>query len=270
MPAEVAALRKDGMEIATDYSISTVKIDGKRHAIYFFRDITVRKQAEERLRERTAALETLSARMLTNDELERKKLAFGLHEGLAQTLVTIKLRVERNLGAFATSDAHDDSQAAIVPLLQSAIKDVEAIATALRPSSLDEIGLLRTIGWFCREFDRLHPAIHVLEELAVQEEDVPEPLKIVIYRVIESAFINIARYEHTDQIALALQCKDGTVSMAIDDISQDSRYAAPAERETDLQQRFGEAQERTTLSGGSFRIARGKAGGIALRASWAV
>ena len=157
----------------------------------------------------------------------------------------------------------------------------------------DDLGLLPTIDWFCREFDRLHPAIGVAQEISVQEKDVPARLKIVIYRIIESAFTNLARYENTDRIKLALRLEDGVITLAIDDTSQDSRYAATAERETespqvlygeaqpgrrqarradrresDLQVRFGEAQERTTLSGGSFTIARGKAGRVTLRASW--
>jgi PAS domain S-box-containing protein len=270
-PTEQAGLRQDGMEIATEYSMSRVSIDGKWHAICIVRDITARQQAEVQIRERTSALEMLSAKMLRSDELEKKNLAYGLHEGLAQTLALIKLRVERNLEAYPANSAPDESQVSTVALLQSVINDVEAIATALRPSSLDEIGLLRTINWFCREFDRLHPAIQILEEITVQENDVPEPLKIVIYRIIESAFANIARYENADQIALALQRKGGEITMAIEDTSHDTRYAATAERrQADLQTRFGEAQERTKLSGGNFKIARGNAGRITLRASWAV
>jgi len=267
-PADLAGVRKDGTEIITEYSISNVTIDGKWHAIYIVRDITARKQAEQAIRERTSALEMLSAKMLSGDELEKKRLAFGLHEGLAQTLVTVRMRIERKLERLAESKADDESLASIVPLLQRAISDVQTIATGLRPSSLDELGLLPTIEWFCREFRRLHPAIAVAAELSVQENDVPAPLKIVIYRVIESAFMNIARYENTDGIELALLLEDGAIKLAIDDTSQDSHYAATADRDSDLQVRFGEAQERTTLSGGSFTIARSKAGEVTLRASW--
>ena len=129
----------------------------------------------------------------------------------------------------------------------------------------------------------------------MQENDVPAPLKIVIYRIIESVFTNIARYESTDQIGLALRIEDGVITLAIDDTSRDSHYAATTERDAnsaaqassgearadrrrarrterrdaDLQARFGEARERTTLSGGSFIIARSKAGTVTLRASWA-
>jgi signal transduction histidine kinase len=220
--------------------------------------------------ERIAALEMLSAKMLRSDEIEKKKLAFGLQEGLAQTLATIKMRIEHRLERFAVSTANDESLASIIPVLQSAIKDVQTIATGLRPSSLDELGLLPTLDWFCREFERLQPTIGIKPEISVQEIDMPAPLKIVIYRIIESAFTNIARYENTDQIELTLQLEDGVITLAIDDTSKDSRYAGTAERDidSDMQARFAEAQERTTLSGGSFAIARSKGGGVMLRASW--
>jgi PAS domain S-box-containing protein len=268
-PADLAGLRKDGTEIITEYSISGVSVDGKWHAIYIVRDITARKQAEEEIRERTSALEMLSAKMLCSDEMDKKKLAFGLHEGLAQTLVTIRVRIERILKQHAQSKKCQDLLESIVPLLQSAIEDVRSIAIGLRPPILDDLGLLPTISWFCREFDRAHPAIEVAEDISLQEQDVPAPLKIVIYRIIESAFMNIARDENADQVELALQREEGAITLAIDDTSRDSRYAATAEHDTDLHGRFGEARERTTLSGGHFTIARCKTGGIRLCASWA-
>lgn len=271
-PTELACMRKDGTAIVTEYSMSRAIVDGKWNAIIIIRDITARKQAEELTRGRTAALASLSARMLSSDEMEKKKLAFGLHESLAQKLVTIKMHAERKLSRMAATGERDESVAAIISLLQSAIEEIETTATGLRPSSLDELGLLPTIDWFCRNFDRRHPAIQVDAELSVQEDEVPAPLKVVIYRIIESALTNIARYENTDRIEIALRRDEGSIALTIDDTSTDPRYASPAERTTDsdLQVPFSEAQERTILSGGSFAIARGKAGGIALRALWAV
>ncbi|MBK5106080.1 MAG: PAS domain S-box protein [Burkholderiales bacterium] len=273
-PTEQPGLRKDGTEIVTEFSMSRANIDGKWHAIYIVRDITARKQAEEEIRERAAVLEALSARMLSSDEMDKKKLAFGLHEGLAQTLVTIKMRIERKLSQFATSKSYerDEPLEAVVPLLQSAIEDVKTIATGLRPSGLDDLGLLPTLGRFCREFERRHPAISVAQEISVEESELPAPLKIVIYRITESAFTSIARHENSDQIGLDLQFEDGVITLAIEDESQDSRYAGAAKRNADgeLQLHFGEAQERTTLSGGTFKMMRSKAGRVALRATWRV
>jgi PAS domain S-box-containing protein len=272
-PTELAGVRKDGTEIVTEYSISWVVVDGRSQAIYIVRDISARSRAEQKIRERAAALERLSAKMLSDDEMDKQKLAFGLREGLAQTLVTIKLHIERRLTQFGASTARDrratdESLASIVLLLQTAIEDVRTIASGLRPSSLDELGLLPTIKSFCREFDRLHPAIGVSEEISVRENDVPAPLKIVVYRVIESAFTTIARYEGSDQIALSFELSDGAIALAIAYTPHDSRRAENRNRDADLQQRFVEAHERTALSGGNFTTERGTSGGIMLRASW--
>ena len=276
-PTELAGLCKDGRYIVTEYSVSSLAIDRTWHATYIVRDITARKQAEAESRARTTALEILSAKMLSGDEIEKKKLAFGLHEGLAQTLASIKMLIELRLMQLAPGKSqrrtNDDSLASTVPLLQSAINDVQTIASGLRPTVLDELGLLPTIAWFCRKFESLNPEIRVTEEVSVQENDVPVSLKIVIYRIIESAFTDIVHFENTKQIELALRLQDDAITLAIDDTPQGSRYTTAVERDSDsdsgLQAYFGEAKERTTLSDGNFTIARNKAGGVSLRAVWA-
>lgn len=221
--------------------------------------------------ERTAALETLSAAMLRSEEMEKKKVAAGLHEGVAQTLSAIKVRIENSLNQIDASEANDRSLSSIVPVLQSTIRDVQSIATGLRPSSLDDLGLLPTIDWFCREFEHLHPEITIEQDISLRENDTPKPLKVVIYRIVESVLTNIQRYESADSIELQLKLVAGVLTLTIDTTARDSLYAATATRDSDfaLQMRFAEAQERANLSGGRFHITRNKSGGVALRAAWA-
>lgn len=222
--------------------------------------------------DRTAALELLSAKMLSGDEMEKKRIAYRLREGLARRLMTIKSRIERKLAQFPDDEADGESLASTVLLLQEAIDEAKRIASGLRPSDLDNLGLVATLAWFCRQFERMNPAIAVVEEISVRENDLPVPLKIVIYRVIEAAFASIARYESTYRIGLELNLADDAIVLSIDDISEDSRYAAIVQHdsESELQLRFAEAEERTILSGGRFALGRKQGGGITLRASWPV
>jgi signal transduction histidine kinase len=231
------------------------------------------------IRQRTAALEMLSAQMLRGEEMQKKRLAVGLHEGLAQTLIGIKVGLEDTLQQIAARGTNGEALASIIPVLQDVIKDVQAIATELRPSSLDALGLLPTVEWFCRQFGELNPSIRVERDISLEEKDTPEPLKIVIYRIIESLFRNIARYQNTDQIRISLHLADGAIALEIDGTPRDSHarratraYAAVTQRDVDadLQAYFAEAQERTILSGGNFTAARNREGGLMLRASWAV
>jgi signal transduction histidine kinase len=220
--------------------------------------------------ERSAALETLSAQMLSGAEMEKRKLAVGLHEGIAQTLAAIRIRLEHSLERIAGRDREVEPLASVIPVLQEAIEQVKAIATGLRPSSLDELGLLPTIDWLCREFARRHPQIRVAQDISLEEEDTPGPLKIVIYRIIESVLRDSEGAENTERIVLCLRLAEGTLSLAVEETPRDSRYASASARgaHADLQLQFAEAKERTTLSGGTFSASRDKAGGVTLRASW--
>jgi signal transduction histidine kinase len=222
------------------------------------------------IRERTSTLEMLSAQMLKSGEMEKKKIAFDLHEGLAQTLSTIKVYVEHSREKNGGGELNTAALEQIVPVLQSAISEVRAIATELRPSSLDDLGLLPTIGWFCREFEQLHPAMQIEQKLSLRESDLPVALKIVIYRIVESVLKILALQATADQIQLHLRLADGAVVLLIDDSPQDSNYASVATPEPalDLRAQFAEARERTTLSGGEFSIGRNAAGGVRLECSW--
>jgi signal transduction histidine kinase len=210
--------------------------------------------------------------LLKSDELQKKKIAADLHEGLAQTLSAIKVNVENNR-LKNTTDASAQSLGAIVPVLQHAIHEVRKIATELRPSSLDDLGLLPTLRWFCREFERRHPAISVQPDISLAETNIPPLLKIDIYRIIESAFNNIAIHSHTDRISLALHQENTQIHLIIGDTPTVLPAIAPDDRSEPgvaSQFRFAEMKERTALSGGAFTTMPGKTGWVTLRASWAI
>lgn len=221
-------------------------------------------------RHRTSALERLSAGVLNGEETERRRIATELQEGIAQTLSAIKFRLEHGSEQIAASNADSGALKAMVPLLQNAIQEVQILALKLRPSSLDDLGLLSTIEWFCGQFQRRHPKIRVEPEISLQENEVPGSLKIVIYRIMESVFGDIAQYANTDRIQLSLRLADQTIILAIDDSPHDSTYAAAAhgKADADLDTRFVTVQQRATLSGGTFSAVRNKDGGITLRATW--
>jgi signal transduction histidine kinase len=223
------------------------------------------------IKERTASLERLSKRLLKGEELQKKKIATDLHEGLAQTLSAIKINVESNELKNA-SNANAQSLESIVPVLQHAIHEVRTIATELRPSSLDDLGLLPTINWFCREFERQHPEIRVRREISLPEGNIPSQLKIDIYRIVESVFKNIAKHSNTDQIYFVLHLADDMIHLIIGDTPTMQPAAASIARfdpGADPQSRFAEMKERTSLSGGVFSSRMEELGGVTLRASWA-
>ena len=73
----------------------------------------------------------------------------------------------------------------IIPMIQTAVEEVRRIQMDLRPAILDDLGLLATIGWLTREFQTIYSKIHFVNQIDITESDVPNPLKIVIYRVLQ-------------------------------------------------------------------------------------
>jgi signal transduction histidine kinase len=220
------------------------------------------------IRERTETLEVLSAHMLKREESYKKKIAFELHEGLAQTLSAVKLQVENHRH---TNKTDDTSGGSIIPILQGAIQEIRTIATDLRPPGLDDLGLLLTINGLCREFERHHPGIRIEPQISLQEEDIPPPLKVILYRIIVSVLDDLAQHTLTGRIHLALWLNGETLTLLIDDAATEmlDKTAIPLSN-IDPQTRAGFArmEELTTLSGGIFSAAHHSGGGTTLRATW--
>jgi len=88
--------------------------------------------------------------------------------------------------------------------LRDVIGEVRRISTELRPSALDDLGLLPTIEWFCRTFEETYHDIHVERLIAVNESEITEPLKLEIFRIIQEALANVAQHARAAKVRVAL------------------------------------------------------------------
>lgn len=228
------------------------------------------KSQHQTIRERTETLEILSARMLKREESDKKKIAIELHEGLAQTLSAVKLNLENNRQKIDGDDTLGQSMTVIIPALQSAIEDVRTIATELRPSSIDDLGLLPTINSLCRNFQQKHSEVRIRQDISLQEKDIPAPLKVILYRIIVLALNDIALNTDSDPVLIALRWEGETLTLMVDDTPSATDMASTTLIEIDPnpESRFAKMLELTTLSGVSFAAARPAAGRLMLRATW--
>jgi two-component system NarL family sensor kinase len=190
-----------------------------------------------------------------------------LHEGVAQTLAAVKLKVE-----IGQREHKDDTAAAsensMIPMLQEAIEDVRAIATDLRPASLDDLGLLPTVHWLCRQFEQRHLGIRIERQFSLQEREIPAPLKGILYGIIMSVLGDVAHHTRAARVRLGLARDDDVLVLLIDESGDalDGKHSLLTESEP--QARTGRMKELTTLSGGVFTTTRHPQGGATLRAVW--
>ncbi len=172
------------------------------------------------------------------------------------------------------AESHPQVKAAlesIFPVLQEAIQEARRIPMALRPPLLDDIGILPTINWFCRQFQATSSHIRIKQEINIKESEVPDSLKTVIFRVLQEAMNNIAKHSKADRVNLSLRKMDGVIELGIQDNGQgfnpgEARFRAGTTRGLGLDS----MKERTELSGGSFSIESSKGTGTVIRATWPI
>ncbi|MDQ5988700.1 MAG: hypothetical protein CSYNP_04461 [Syntrophus sp. SKADARSKE-3] len=120
-------------------------------------DVTRRKVAEEKLRKSESELRALSFKLMKVEEKERKRIARELHDSIGQYLTAIKFNAENILTRLTQNDQETviETLQAGIPLIQRTIEEVRRIMMDLRPTILDDLGIIATISWFCRSF-RVH------------------------------------------------------------------------------------------------------------------
>jgi signal transduction histidine kinase len=225
------------------------------------------RHSEKELEKTREQLRDVSFKLLLAEETERKRIAQEIHDGIGQHWSTIKLRMERILNQLDKEIATPLKD--ILPIIQVGLEETRRIQMNLRPALLDDLGILATINWFCREFQKDQPAIRVETKIDVREDDISNPAKTVIYRVLQEALNNISKHSQTTLVNLSLQKKERTIEFTIQDHGQGFDMNAVLSLEN-YKTRLGLSgmRERTHLSGGSFSIESAKGIGTTIRASW--
>ena len=270
---DTKVVRKDGKTVPVDITGSVIQYGDQRVVQGFFRDITERKLTEEALRKSEKELRFLSAELLDAQEKERARFARELHDGIGQSLSTMKVRVE-TLAKIAKSDLRSiqvEDLENLVPMIRQTIEEIRNTSMDLRPSTLDSLGIVPTLDWFSREFQTTYPYMQIEKEIDLQETEVPDSLKIIIYRIVQEAFSNAARHSGAEILQISLAKTDGEIRLAVQDNGrgfnlEDLLLADAATRCFGLTS----MKERAELSGGSFAIESGIGKGTTIRASWKI
>jgi signal transduction histidine kinase len=226
-------------------------------------DLTERKRAEQELKESEERLRYLSNQLLITQEKERKLIANEIHDSLGSYLGSIKARMEQVLQKAGIGDPEN-----IIPSIQKAIEESRRIQMALRPSILDDLGILPTLNWFCRDFQKTYSGIHIKTQINIEEKDVLDHLKTVIYRICQEAFNNIAKHSKAKVATLSLR-KTDHIELVIEDDGQGinlEEKLSPENRNRGLG--LTSMRERAELSGGLFDIKSIRGSGTAIRVSW--
>ena len=229
-----------------------------------------RKRTEEELRHSHQQLRALSSQLLNAQENERKRIAKELHDGIGQIMTAVKFGVENSLQLGKCNNAPcQESLRSVISVIQSGIDEIRRISKDLWPAMLNEFGVLATFHWYCREFQNIYSGIRIEKVIAVAEEEVPDPLKITLYRILQEATNNAAKHSHGNLVSLSLRRTGSCLELTIGDNGRGfdlaATRAAPKGRKG---LGLASMRERAELSGGSFFIESVLGKGTVIRACW--
>jgi PAS domain S-box-containing protein len=175
------------------------------------RDVTERRLAEE-------ALHELTRRLVDSQEQERKRIAQELHDELGQALTAIALDlagIEQALPPKTKAEIR--ARLADARSLADEVDErISELALDLRPSLLDDLGLLPTLKWYVERYSqRLN--VHVELTAAGLDDRLPAEVEVTLYRVVQEALTNIARHARARNVQLSLERAAANVTAVIQD-----------------------------------------------------
>ena len=268
---EWLAKDKAGRVFWIEVSIRKGVIGGKDSVLSIVRDISKRRKMEESLKTSERDLRILSSKLLSVQEKEKKRIARDLHDSIGQSLTAIKIEIENILKNSDQKNAREvvEPLKGIIPKIQGIIGEVRRVTMDLRPATLDDLGILATISYFCREFQKLFPNIRIEQQINIQENEVPNPLKIMLFRVLQETFNNIAKHSQADLILLSFLKKGFTIELIIEDNGKGFEIGREL---TGVSPKRGlglaSIKERVDFSRGTVSITSTKGVGTIVRASW--
>ena len=214
-------------------------------------------------------LRALSEHQQSLREEEQKRIAREVHDELGQALTGLKINIQLlKKKVFHTSGTDLDLSARfdeLIELTDGTIGTVRRIASELRPSLLDDFGLVAAVEWQSQEFERT-TAIRSAFTSNSESIDVGPEGNTAVFRIVQEALTNVARHSGATEVCVDLDCDDDEVRMRVLD---NGCGIAPTEKRGPSLGIMG-MRERGRMIGGELTIEPSPAGGTLVELRFAV
>jgi signal transduction histidine kinase len=185
-----------------------------------WRTLRLERELEQRYREVLKAqqeLTELSARLVSAQEEERRSISRELHDEVGQSLSALLMEAGNAAASVPPESAlvrqHVDS---IKKLAEASVNIIRNMTLLLRPSMLDDFGLVPALEWQAREVSK-RTGIRVQVAAADSADELPDALKTCIYRVVQEALHNCARHAQARSVRVVVRQEDSRIVLSVED-----------------------------------------------------
>jgi len=227
--------------------------------VFLAHDVTdhkmLQRQMEELARQHTEDLRAFATSVQRAQEDERQRMARELHDDLGQRLTGMKLHLQAlEADIPQTSSKTNKELKNIMSQIDMMMSEIRRIASNLRPTVLDDFGLVVALKLLCKEIQKLH-SLKIRFHAEAIDDPHDEYAEIAVYRIVQEALSNIAKHAGASAVSVRLSRRDNAMALVVTD---NGKGFAPENisQQEDPGSGLGllSMKERAELLGGSFRI----------------
>jgi len=245
-------IKQDKTVIHVEVFVYGMMLDGRKMKLVLAYDVTEKIEAENKLKQYLEEIRMLTGHLQEVREEERKNIAREIHDELGQQLTVVKMEVAWIIRKLEdTETKFEKKMQALLQTIDGAMKSVRRICAELRPTSLDDLGLVAAIEWHAKQFET-KSGIRVRLDLPKSEpEQLPALSKTGLYRIFQESLTNVARHANAKQVNVRLGLGENTILMEIADDGKGFDIAESGQRRT-----LGilGMKERSLMMGGEYII----------------
>src|SRR6185437_6339166 len=239
-----------GESFPAEVDLSSLSTDGTTLALALVHDVTVRKRAEEELRQ-------ISAEMLQLQDEERRRIGRDLHDSTGQSLAALEIELAQlEQEAQKLSASAREQLERCIRLARQCSAEIRTASYLLHPPLLDELGLSSALRWLADGL-RARSGLEVRLQLPEGLEGIAPEEELALFRVAQEALSNVHRHSSSPWVAIRLRAEPASVILEVEDAGRGITSPRPGDAESSG--RFAGVgvagmRERIRQLGGTFTV----------------
>jgi len=219
------------------------------------RDMTERRAAEQALSERRRLL----GHLVEAQELERRRIAWDVHDDSIQAMVAVGMRLQLLAGRLPAEQ--QELAAQLDEAVRASVGRLRGLVANLRPTTIDQHGLVPSLAGYLR--DVVRPWGLETSLSAELPNEPPMPVAITLFRICQEALTNVHKHARATRVDVTLAGKDGGTLVRV----SDDGVGLPDPAPDDPYRHFGllEMRERAEIAGGWWSVTSTPGGGTTIQ-----
>ena len=210
-------VKKNGQLIKVDILTHDIIYEGKDAILSLANDITAKFEAEESLQKSNEALRDLASHLETIRENERSHMAREIHDELGQQLTGLKMDISwLNRKVNSQDEAVKEKMKDAIALIDKTVITVRRIATQLRPSILDDLGLIAAMEWQSEEFEK-RSEIKSIFSSNVSQLKINTDVATAVFRIFQESLTNVLRHSQATEVISFFRLENNIITLFIED-----------------------------------------------------